>query len=355
MRTRKTIKITRTDISAVGAGLGSHVRVDKNNHLSFSFSFVLDKTLKLKEVPMIEPSVQSLAHKLIPALSYSFKVLQNDCISRGNNFLADVVVYPTHITFLTARDCFKLSDGRLCAFTLEFSPQILVLDNLCFVTSENFTITTDGKVIYSEVNTEISVATESAGVFNRCHGLLQVPSDLYRECNVKEHLSFSIFHNLKRLVSPVEILPVIFRNVDRNILSFTFDKSSKANLIKGEGKQVSIETNRARLHNGLLFKLSRFKILRSLSNSFTGKVSRKPLSQIFIDEMMEFVPIANFGFKSFVNSVLDSFKKCVRHFNQLFIQIYLNLYCGNGFHNPSTDTNLYLNVTEVTGSIHPTA
>lgn len=351
----KKIKVSRTNFTTVRTNLGSHIRIDKDNSLSFSFSFVANELLQLKETPTIEPSVQSFTHILIPTLSYPFKILQYDCISRSNNLLADVVVNPTHITFLFARDCFKQSFSRLCAFTLKSFPQELVLHNLGLMTSENLAITTDGKVVYSEVNTEISVATESAGVFNSCRGLPQVPSDLYRECDVKEHLSFSILDNLKSLVLPIKILPVVFRNVDRDVLSLTFDKCGNPNLIKGECKQVSVETDRARLHNRLLFKLSSFKILRSLGYCFTGKVGRKPLPQVFIDDVMKLESIDYLSFKSFVDSILNRIKKCVRHILNLFIQSNLNLYRGNGFHNQSVYHNLYLNVTEVTGSIHPTA
>jgi hypothetical protein len=353
MRTRKTIEIPRTYTSAVGTSLGSHVRIDKDDSLSFSLCLVLDEVLQLKETPMIEPSIQSFSHKLIPALSYSFKVFQYDCVSRSNNLLADFVVHPTHIAFLSARQSFKLPSGGLCAFTLESSPQILELDNLGLVASKNPAVRTDGKIIYSEINTEISVATESAGVFNRCHGLPQVPSDLSGESDMKEHPSFSISDNLKSLVFPIKIFPIIFGNINAKILPLAFDKGGKANFIKRECKKVSVEADRAGFHNWLPFELSGFKIFRSLGNGFTGKISRKPLPQILIDKMMKLESVAYLRFKTFINSILDSMKKSIGHIKQLLVHSDFKLYRGNGLHKVECRYNLYINILEVNWTNSP--
>jgi len=321
MRTKKTIKVSRTNFKTVRAGLRSHIRTDKDNSFAFSFSFIFDKTLQLIETPTIKPPIQSLSTVLIPTFSYSFKVLQYDCISRSNNLLADYVVNSTHVAFLPSRDSFKLSLSRLCAFTLEFLPQVLVLHNLGLITTKNLTIRSDSKIIYSDINTNyFLVATRSSGI------------DISGECDMKKQSSFSIFNNFKGLVSPIKILPIIFRNIYSNILSLSRSKGSNPNLIKGKSKEISIETNRAGFHNRLLFKFNSFKIFRSLSNSLTRKISRKPLSQILIDKMMKLKSIANFSFKSFINRILNSLKKSVRHIQQFFIMFNLNLYSRNELH-----------------------
>ena len=330
MRTIKKIKIPRTNITALRASLGSHIRINKNSSLAFSFSFVLDEALQLKETPMIEPSVQSLAHKLIPALSYSFKVLQNDRVSRSNNIFADFVVNPTHITFLPATQSFKPSYSRLCAFTLESFPQVLELHNLGLMTIKDLAIRTDGKVVYSEVNTNyFLVATRNRGI------------DISRECDMKEHLSFSIFDNLKSLVIPVQVFPIIFRNRDWNILPFAFGKGSNPNLFKRESEKVSVETNRTGFHNWLDFKLGSFKIFRSLCYGFTGKVSRKPLPQILVNKMVKLKSVAYLGFKSFINGILDSLKKSAGHINKLLIIINFQLYSSDRFHSNKIKVLLY--------------
>jgi len=343
MRTRKTIEIPRTEFSAVGTGLRSHIRTDKVNSLSFSFSLVLDEALQLVETPAIEPSVQSFTHKLVPALSYSFKVLQNDCISRGNNILTDFVVDCSYITFLPSRNSFKLSSGRLCAFTLQSFPQIIMLHNSGLMTFEHLAIRSDSKVIYSDINPNyFLVATRSSGV------------DISGECDMKEQSTFSVFYNFKRLVSPVKIFPVILGNAYSNIFSLSWSKSGNSNLFKAKSEKVSIEADRTGLHNRLLFKLNSFKVFRSFGNSFTGKIGREPLSQIFIDKMMELKPIAYLSFKSFVDSILNSLKKCITHIKQSLFMLNFQLYSRNEFHNNAIKHNIYLKLSEVTGQIHPT-
>ena len=337
MQTRKKIKVSRTNLSTVGTDLGSYIRIDKENSFSLSFSLVFDKALKLIKTPTIQPSIESLSHKFVPALSYSFKVLQYKCVSRSNNLLADYMINSTHVTFLPSRNSFKLSLRRLCAFTLEFSPQILVLHNFGLMTAKNLTIRTDSKVIYSDINTQNLISTRIKGF------------DIFRECDVKKQYSFSVFNNFKSLVSPIKIFPIIFRNSYGNIFSLSWCKSGNSNLIKGKRKEISVETYRTRFYNRFLFKLSGFKIFRSFSNSFTGKISREPLSQIFINKMMELESIAYLGFKTLINSILYRFEKSVRHIKQFFIIFNLQFYRGDKFHNEVIKHNLYINFMEVIG------
>ncbi len=333
MQTSKGIIISRTKFKAVTTGLGSKIRIDKNNSLSFSFSFILNETLQLVEAPTIKPSVQSLPHIFVPTLSYSFKVLQYDCVSIADNFLAYFMINPTHITFLSPRDCFKLSLGRLCAFTLEFSPQVLVLHNLSLMTFENLAITTNSEIIYSDINTHNLVSTRIRGI------------DISGECDMKEQSSFSIFDNLKSLVSPIKIFPIIFRNIYRNIFPLSWYESSNPNFIKGKCKKISIESYRTTFYNRLSFKLSRLKISRSFTYCFNSKISSKIklVTNILINQMMKFKSISYFSFKSFINSILNSFLKDIRHIKKMFvITFYFN--CGDKFHNETNKHNSYINV-----------
>ena len=334
MKTSKGIVIPRTEFKAIRTSLGSKVRLDKDNSFAFSFSFVFDKSLELIEAPRVKPPIKSLAHKLIPALSYSFKVFQNDSICVLDNLLAYAVVYPSYVAFLPSRDFTKQSLSRLCAFCLEFSPQIIMLHDSGLVTLENLAITTDSKVIYSDINTYNPVAT------TRNWGV-----DVSGKSDVKEHSSFSIFGNFKSLITPIQILPIIFRNLYWNILPLSWYKSGNPDLVKAKGKKVSVERDRARLHNRLLFELNRFKVFRSLCYGFTGKVSRKPLPQIFINKMMKLKSVAYLRFKSLVNSVLDSLNKGIAHINQFLIMPDFQLYGSDRFHIIKCRHRLYINLT----------
>jgi len=329
MRTIKAIKVSGTNFTTVGAYLRSHVWINKDNIFTFSHCFVANELLQLVEAPAVEPSVQPLAHIFIP-ISYSFKVLQYNSVSRSNNLLADLVINPAHIAFLPSRDSLKLSSSRLCAFTLKFFPQELILHNFGFMTCENLTIGSDSKVIYSEVHAQMLVLAA------------RVPSDLSRECDVEEQSTFSVFNNFKSLVSPIKVFPVIFRNIDRNILPLAFSECGNPNLVKGKCKQIPVKTDRAGFHNWFFLKLNRFKVQRSLCNRFTCKVSRKPLPQIFVNKMVQLESVANLSLKSFVNGVLDSFKKGARHIKQVLIAVNFKLYCGNKPHNNTKQQPIYI-------------
>lgn len=353
MQTNKKIRIPRTEFPTARTGLGSQIRTDKDNSLPSHFGFVLDEALQLIEAPTVKPSVQPLSHKPVPTFPNPFQIFHYDCVSTTYDLFADVVVDPSHVAFLSATQSFKLSSGRLCAFTLESSPQILELHNFGLMTFENPAITTDSKVVYSEVNSEFLVATRSAGIFNRC-SIAGVPSDLSRESDMKEHPTSSIiFDEFKGLVSPIEILPITFRNADGKILPFTFNKCGKANLIKRECEQIPVKTDGTRFYDGFLFEFGGFKVFRSLCDSFTGEVSRKPSPQILVNKMMKLESVACLGFKSSVNSVLNSLKKSARHIKQFFILTDFNFYRGNEFHNQIMLLR-YLSLSGVKASIpHP--
>ncbi len=342
MQTNETGKVKGTEFSAVGTSLASQIRTNLDYSDSFLQSLIFDEGLQLVETPTVNPSIKPFSHILVPALPYSFKVFHYDCVNIAvDDLFAYVVVDPSHIAFLSARNSFQKSFSIFCAFTMESSPQILELNNLGLMTFEYSAITTDSEIVYSEVNSEFLVATRTRNV------------NLSRECDMKEHPSFSVFDEFKSLVSPVKILPITFGNTYKKISPFTFNKSSKANLVRRECEQVSIKADRTRLYNWLLFKLSRFEVFRCFSNSLTREISRKPVSQILVNKMMKLKPIAYLGFKSLVNSVLNCLKKNIAHIKQIFTVGCFDFYRGNELHN-QTILLKYLSLSEVKASIpHP--
>ncbi len=326
MQTIKKIKVARTDKTTRGASLRSHVRLDKINNLSFSFRFVFDEALQLKKAPIVEPSIESSA---LANLSDSLEVFHNNRVSIADNTLANNMVVVPHKAFLSATQSSEQSLGRFCAFALQPSTQVMKFSNLGFRSFEKNTFACYSEVVYSDINTQNPVATRSWSV------------DFSGKCDVKKQFSFFISDNLKSLIVPVKVFPVVFWNADLNILSFAFDESSEPDFLKREGKKVFVEGDRTRFYNGLDFELGGFKIFRSLCNRFTGKISRKPLPQIFINNMVKPESVAYLGFKSFVNSILHSLLESVEHIKQLLIIRNFQFYGGSSFHKLNAGQLIY--------------
>jgi len=79
-----------------------------------------------------------------------------------------------------------------------------------------------------------------------------------------------------------------------------------------------------------------FKVLQYNS------VSRKPLPQICVNKIVKLESVANLSLKSFVNGVLDSFKKGAGHIKQVLIADNFKLYCGNKPHNNTKQQPIYM-------------
>lgn len=326
MQTIKKVKVSRTNKTTRGTSLRSHVRIDKINNLTFSFSLVFDKALQLIETPTVHPSIKSLSFY---NLTYSFKVFHHNYVSVADNVLANYMVVVPHKTFLPTGQLPKQSPRRFCAFALQPFTQVVELNNLGFGSLKNNSLASYSKIVYSEINTQNPVATRSWSV------------DPSGKSDVKKQSSFPVLDNLKSLVLPIQIFPVVFWNIYLNILPFEFCESGKPYFLKGESKQVSVEVDWTGLDNWLNFKLGSFKIFRSLCNGFASEVSRKPFSEVFVDKMMKIKSIAYFDFKSFVDSVLNCLLESVGHIKQLFINWNFEFYCGNRFHINKLDGFLY--------------
>jgi len=313
MRTIKRIKISGTNFLTVGTGLASHIRIDKDDFLSLNFRFVFDEVLQLVEAPSIEPSVESLPFF---DLSYSFKIFQYNCISRRYNLFTNFVVCPSHVTFLSSRDFSKQSLSRLCAFSLKFFPQILKLDNFGFVTSKDLAIRSDCKVVYSEINTY-------------CRTTNIVGIDLSRESDIDEHL---IFYDTKvgYLISPIQILPIINRNIYWNNNSFV--KSRKTNFVREKCECSPIKSHRNLFENNFLF--AGFVSFKSSCNRINNKLGFeiKFLSEFVIDKVVKFKLMSAFMFKSFVSRVLTSHFITFKKFKKLRFLRNFQLDCSSTFH-----------------------
>ena len=174
------------------AGLASHKSIGKFNSFAFTFGLIPDEALQLVETPVVEPSVKSFTHKLISGFPYSLKVLEHNYIGRADNLFAHIMVDPSHEAFLPARQSFKLSSSRLCAFGLEPATQVAKFPDFIFRSWKIFSIGCDSKVVYAKVYTNYFTC------FNK-------RINFSRECNMKKQ-SFSSVHDKQRsLISPVKI------------------------------------------------------------------------------------------------------------------------------------------------------
>lgn len=326
MRTKEKITITRTNFSTEGADLASHIRINKNNPLPEPFSLILNEALQLVEAPIMKPKIEPLTLPLIPNAP---EVFESDNISISNNFLANNVVSTSHIAFLPTTQLLQVSFGGLCAFSLQLTPQKSELPNPSLRSLKNSSITTDSKIVYSEVNSENLVATRSFRI------------DLSGESDMPIKNSFSI-NEFESLIFPIKILPIIFRNKNSNITSVIFSKGCYPEFVEAECEKLPIPGNGLLLNNWLDFELSTFQAFTGFANSLNSEISRQPLANIFINKLMQGETITGPGFKTFIDDALHSTREDFIHLEEHFMfGRNLQFNSGNKLHNNYKDDSIY--------------
>lgn len=337
MRTSKRTKGTRTENATSVAKLGSVMRFNSHNFNPSAFSLVLDETLQLEETPIAYPIVHPPSSVDLP---YSFEVFHDNLVSIeiGNNALANVVVNPSHEALLSARQLLEKSFGRPCVFGLEFAAQEFEfpLDLLNFGRVEKPAVRCDSKVVYSEVNAEILVATRSAGIFNRFIPVTRVTSNLSGESYVGEEFFIS-FNDLHSLVFPSKILLVACRNVYWNIDASSRIESCASDAAWLESEQFTVETNRTPFYDWFGFgfeSLDRFQNARGLTYCFDSEIGRKleSLPDVFVNQMMQGEPVGNSFGESQVYCILNCGEKGFAEKRQFVGFDNLQLHRGNELH-----------------------
>ena len=229
--TKETGTVAGTDTFAVGTGLASHVRIDKNCLLPLHLGFVSNHILQLPESPAINPSVKSFSHVFIPASSDVRQVLKDEHISCADDLFADSMVEITHIAFPSATESFEFSFGRLCVFALQSSSQPLMLLYSGLMTFEDISIACYSEVVYSDINTNNFLR-------------VTVSSDVFGDCDVKEPSSLLVFDEHCSLEIPTMVFRVVFVDVKRNINSLVVGSNSY--LIPFETCKSFVKKNRSR-------------------------------------------------------------------------------------------------------------
>lgn len=319
MQTNKRTGITRTNFTTARASLRSHIRIDFLDNLALHFGFVSDKLLQLEKTPTIEPSIQSFSFVFVPTLPNTFEVFQDNNICISNNIFGDVVVDMTHKSFLPTRNFFKKSLSRLSAFALQFSPKILILHNLGFVTTEHLAIRSDSEVIYSDINTNNIIASNF------------VDDNVFRECDVQEIPILSISYEVGSLVSPSEVFDIIVSDMDWNINPSVIDCQSDRIGLECECSPVVSQGNGLEDN----FILTGFKRFKSSCNSINAELrfQLKFFSHIIIDKFVQCKFMFNLMLKCFISSVLTGFQKLIIEFNKLrlFRNLDFDCYSHNAY------------------------
>jgi len=295
MATNKTTGITRTDLSAVRTGLGSHIRIDLLDEFSLHLCFVSDELLQLVETPTIEPSVQSFSLMFVPAIPNTFEVFQDNSICISDNLFGDVVVNMTHKSFLSSTYLLEKAFGRLRAFALQSSPKILILHNLGLMTTEHLAIRSDSEVVYSDINTNNIIASNL------------VDANVFRESDVQEIPTLSVSYDVSSLVTPSEIFAVIVSDMDWNINPSVID--CEPDIIRFESECSPVISQRDRFENNLV--VTGFIRFKSSCDSIYAELrfQLKSLSHIIIDKVVQVKLMLNLMLKSLVRSILTSIEK----------------------------------------------
>ena len=319
-------------MSTFGTDLGSVIRLDFNKFNTFSFRFVLDETLQLKETPITNPIIHSLSSS---DFSNTFKIFHYNFVSieSGNNILTNFMIYPSHKTFLFSRDFFKQSLGTSCAFSLEFTSQKPEFSFNLFNLRrfEELPVRSDSEIINSQVHTENSVRTRTNGAF-------------LGECEQEETFTFGINPQKTFINFPTEIIFETRRNSERNFNS-SFDCRYTQDVILERATSWRVVSDRTEFDNGLSFSF--LNNPTGLFNTRNSKLRRHShFFQSQINKRMQFNIIINSLTPSSIYTKLECF---FINFNSsdYFISCFnLNLDCCSGSHKYYKDSK-YINLTKL--------
>ena len=293
----KTMFGTRTEFTTARADLGSVVRFDPINNNSFSFSFVLNKVLQLEEAPITENPIHLFSFSLFPD---TFQVFHHNLVSVkiGNNILTNFMINFSHKPLLSARYFLEQSLGRPCAFGLKFTTQVFEIpfSLLDFSGIIKPAIRTDGKVVYSKVNAQ--------NIRLRVNVLLS-GSNLFRECEQEETSAFFINTQKAFFDIPSEIFFVAVWDGEWNLDS-AFNSSQAQNIVFEGSRTREIISHRASIYKWFGFSL--FDHSTSLFNTSDSQLAlQSTISEILINERMEFNVVSDMFIPSSINTELQSF------------------------------------------------
>ena len=330
MATKTTLRKTRTELTAPVADLGSVVRFNPINNNSFSFSFVLNETLRLEETPITQNPIHFFPLSLFPD---AFQVFHHNLVSVkvGNNIFAYTAVDVLHPTSFPTTKLFKQSLSRPCAFRLKLGTQIFELPfgllGLCRIIKP--AVRTDGEVVYSEVNAQNNVLRSV---------VLLSGINLFRKCEQKE-TSPSFIHTQETFGDfPTKIFSITDRNIRFGLLP-TIKQSQDQSVAFDVCTSWEVIPNRSSFDSWFGFSL--LDHATSLSHTSDSYLCREfeTLSDSVIDGIMEFEVLSDFVFPSIINTELQGFSVSLDSSNYLWSWIDTD-FCSNYASHSSCKTQL---------------
>jgi len=321
MATKTTLTGTRTKLTTSVADLGSVVRFNPINHNSFSFSFVLDKTLKLIETPITNPIVHSLSSSLF---SYAFEVFHYNLVSVevGNNVLTYIVVIPCHEPLLFSTQPLEKPFGTSSAFGLKFTTQIFEFpfDLLNFCRIIKPAVRSDSKVIYSEVDAKNSILDIRA-----------IGSNLFRECEQKETSTLFIYPEKALTDIPTEIFFIAIRDSEWDFNS-TFYSSQRQDIVLEGCRTREVVSHRASINDWFAFSFLNHST--GLLDTSDSELALQSITfESWIDKWMEFDVIPYLILPCSIDTELQSFSVNSKSFNYLRSCSNLDFSCCSDVHN----------------------
>ncbi len=328
MGTRKTTFGTRTKLAAFMADLGSEVRLNLNNHNSFSFSFVLNKELQLMETPVANPIIHSpsSADFSNPPEVFHYNLV---AVEIGNNASTDVMINPSHKPFLFARNLLEKTSGTFSAFGLKNRTQIFELpfDLLDFGGIIKPAVRSDSKVIYSAVNAKNLIMEVKAFSINHFGKREQ------------EEASVSLVNSQQTFLDiPIEILLVAVGNVKWNLDS-SLDCRQTQNVVFEGTRAWEVVSDRASVYHWLGFGFLYHPA--GLLNASNRKLRRQGFSEVLVDERMQSDIIFNSFYPSSIDAELQSFAVNFDCLDYLDRCLDFDFCCGSNFHKKMKAEQIY--------------
>jgi len=192
-------------------------------------------------------------------------------------------------------------------------------------------VTTDGEVVYSEVNAQNNVLRTV---------VLLSGSNLFRECEQEETPTFFIHTQEAFINLPIEVISVTSRNLEFELLP-TFEQSQNKGVVFEVCTSWKVVSDRSLFDDWLGFSFLDHST--SLPNTSDCYLSRefKTLSNGVIDSVMEFEVLSDFMLPSVINTELQGFSVSLDSGNYSFGWIDSNFCSYNSSHKDYKTLNIF--------------
>ena len=329
MGTDKKTFGTGTEFSAVRTDLACVEWTDFDNIDSFSFSFVFDEVLQLKETPAIQPEVESLSFS---HLSYPFKVFQYNSsgIATIDNLFAYVMVYPSLEPLLSARNLFKKLSGATSAFGLKFGSQSFEFEpvSLDLFSAEELPIARYSNMVYADINAKNSILDIRFGI------------DIFGKCEQEETSAFFVYSQKAFNYIPSEIFFVAVRNCEW-YLDSAFDSCQAQDIVLKRGTAREVIPHGTSVYNRLGFSF--LDHTASLLYAGDRKLTLQTnASEMFVDKWMQFDIIPDFVLPCSIDAELQSLAINPESFSYLWSCRNLDFGCCSDVHKGIEAQQVYI-------------